>query len=152
MNEECLDSLRFQNTRYDKISREHEGSFEWIWEHDKYINWSRPDASRLMYIQGKPGSGKSTLTKYFSSHLLEQDAAAKPAIVARFFYSYREGETQKNHCNMLRSILYDILNQNEAFFYHRFQTEYRGQAALRERGRGDLVAWNYESLKTVLRS
>lgn len=26
MNKECLDSLRFNNSRYDKISREHKGS------------------------------------------------------------------------------------------------------------------------------
>jgi hypothetical protein len=48
---------------------------------------------------------------------------------------------------MLRSILYDILNQNEAFFYHRFQTEYRVQ-----RHRELRVNWDYASLKKVLKS
>lgn len=54
---------------------------------------------------------------------------------------------------MLRSILYDILDQDEALFYHRFQIEYRGhRAALRERGYGDLIDRHYESLKRVLSS
>ena len=48
---------------------------------------------------------------------------------------------------MLRSILYDILDQDETFFYYRFQTEYRDQ-----RRREPCVAWHYESLRTVLKS
>jgi ankyrin repeat domain-containing protein 50 len=152
MNKECLASLYFDNTRYDKISKEHEGSLEWIWTHEEFQNWSTLDASRLLYIQGKPGSGKSTLTKYFNDNLLEREPRAKSAIVAKFFYSYREGEPQKSHYNMLRSILFDILNQNEAFFYHRFQIEHRRQAILRNRGNGDLIAQHYELLKEVLLS
>jgi ankyrin repeat domain-containing protein 50 len=72
--------------------------------------------------------------------------------VAKFFYSYREGEVQKSHYNMLQSILYDILDQHEAFFYHCFQSEYRCQVALQERGRGDLVEWHYKSFQKILLS
>lgn len=147
MNKECLASLRFDNSRYDNILPEHRGSFEWIWEQDQYRDWSTSDASKLLYIQGKPGSGKSTFTKYFGDHLLEREPAAKSAIVAKFFYSHREGEPQRSHYNMFRSILYDILSQDETFFYHRFQTEYRAQF------RGRLRAnWSYTSLKEVLNS
>jgi hypothetical protein len=72
--------------------------------------------------------------------------------VAKFFYSYREGEVQKSHYNMLRSILYDILDQHETFFYHRFQSEYRCEAALQERSRSNLLEWHYESFKRILLS
>ena len=147
MNADCLASLRFNNTRYKKISPQYKGSFEWIWVHDEYKNWCTPDASRLLYIQGKPGSGKSTITKYFSNHLLERERAAKSAIIAKFFYSYREGELQRSHYSMFQSILYDILHEDEAFFYHRFQTEYRAQCR-----DGYLVTWDYASLKIVLQS
>ncbi|KAF2191299.1 hypothetical protein K469DRAFT_808477 [Zopfia rhizophila CBS 207.26] len=71
---ECLASLCFNNMRYNKISREHRGSFKWIW---------------------KPGSGKSTLIKYFGDHLAEREPAAKLAIVV------------KSHYNMLRLIVYE---------------------------------------------
>jgi hypothetical protein len=63
-------------------------------------------------------------------------------IVASFYYSYREGEQQTNHSNMLRSILYDILDQNEEFFFH-FQRYHR------QRGQ---VLWSYDSLKRILLS
>ncbi|KAL7963435.1 putative kinesin [Trichoderma compactum] len=142
---ECLSSLQFENTRYGKISPEHRGSFDWIWTHDEYKSWSISETSRLLYVQGKPGSGKSTLTKYFDSNLQTKEAAAKQAIVAKFFYSFREGELQRSHYNMLLSLLYDILYQEEAFFYHHCQTEYRTH-------RCSGVKWDYTSLKRVLRS
>jgi tRNA A37 threonylcarbamoyladenosine biosynthesis protein TsaE len=141
MDEECLASLEFRNQRYDKIPSEHEGSFEWIWTHNQYKEWSASSTSRLLYIQGKPGSGKSTLTKYFKDNLVKREPNVKSAIVAKFFYSYRDGKLQKSHYNMLRSILYDILDQNEFFFYH-FQSEYRNYK----------VPWPYKSLKKVLSS
>ncbi|OCL00089.1 putative kinesin [Cenococcum geophilum 1.58] len=144
---ECLASLRFDNTRYKKISPEYKGSFEWIWAHNEYKKWSTPDASQLLYIQGKPGSGKSTLAKYFNQNLLKREPAVNLATIARFFYSFREGELQRSHYNMFRSILYDILKHDETFFYHRFQTEYRGQ-----RRHGVPFNWDYASLKTVLKS
>jgi hypothetical protein len=142
-----LASLHFENTRYGKISTEHEGSFDWIWTHSEYESWSLSGTSRLLYIQGKPGSGKSTLTKYFDRNLQMREPAAKGAIVAKFFYSFRDGELQRCHFNMLSSLLHDIVHQDEAFFYHQCQVEYR----LQRRGGRDIV-WEYESLKKVLRS
>lgn len=147
--EECLASLRFDNSRYGKISEEHQGSLEWIWTHNQYQKWLEADASRVLYLQGKPGSGKSTLTKYFAKYLPEREPNVKSAIVATFFYSFREGEAQRSHYNMLRSILYAILNQHEAFFYHHFQCEYRRQ--LQTAG-GGLFRWDYSSLKSLLSS
>ncbi|KAI5855182.1 hypothetical protein BZA05DRAFT_334047, partial [Tricharina praecox] len=106
----------------------------------------------LLYIGGKPGSGKSTLVKYFKDNILELEPDARSATIASFFYSFREGELQKSHHNMLRSILYDVLSQNEFFFYH-FQREYRlYRDMMRERGREDCAECPYESLKRVLLS
>jgi predicted kinase len=115
--------------------------------HKEYRSWSDSDTSRLLYIQGKPGSGKSTLTKYFNSNLLQMEPTAHLSIVARFFYSFREGELQKSHHNMLLSIIYDILQQDEAFFYHKCQIEYRAHHR-----HGSSFAWDYASLKRILKS
>ncbi|KAF8538648.1 hypothetical protein BDD12DRAFT_740491, partial [Trichophaea hybrida] len=141
---ECLNTLRFENTRYDMILDQHECSLGWLWDHEKYQAWSSRDSSDLLLLEGKPGSGKSTLTKYFACNLLEQQPHAKQAIVTRFFYSYRE--LQMNHSDMLRSILYDVLMQNETFFCH-YQHYYR--QALQT---GTHFQWPYNSLKRILHS
>jgi energy-coupling factor transporter ATP-binding protein EcfA2 len=117
---------------------------QWLWAHQTYQKWSSGDESDILLIEGKPGSGKSTLTKYFKRHLLEREPEVGQ-IVATFFYSYREGESQKDHYNMLRSVLYNALDQNETFFSY-FQKRYR-QAARREPFR-----WPYDSLKEILLS
>ncbi|KAL6879187.1 hypothetical protein J3F83DRAFT_768457 [Trichoderma novae-zelandiae] len=133
--------------QHDKERREHQGSFDWIWAHREYESWSVSDTSRLLYIQGKPGSGKSTLTKYFDRNLQTREPAAKRAVVAKFFYSFREGELQRSHFNMLLSLLHDIVYQDEAFFYHQCQFEYRLQ-----RRCGTDMKWDYESLKKIFQS
>ena len=83
--------------------------------------------------------------KYFQRGLLEREPQ-KRQIVASFYYSYREGEAQTNHSNMLRSVLYEILNQNEEFFFH-FQPYYREASQ-----GGGSPEWCYESLKGTLLS
>ena len=80
--------------------------------------------------------------KYFHRSLVP----SQREVVASFYYSYREGEIQTNHSNMLRSVLYDILNQNEEFFFH-FQPYYR-QVVQSSRH----PEWPYESLKEILLS
>ena len=105
------------------------------------------DRSDLLLIEGKPGSGKSTLMKYFQRNLVKREPlAGENPTVASFYYSHREGEQQTNHANMLRSILYDILGHNREFFFH-FQPHYR-QGAQSRGGHH----WTYESLKNVLLS
>ena len=141
----CLNSLRFDNTRYKKISEQHEGSLEWLWTHPDYVEWSSAESSDLLLIEGKPGSGKSTLMKYFQQRLSEREPH-KGQVVASFYYSYREGEQQTNHSNMLRSVLYDVLEKKEEFFYH-FQPYYR------EATQGvEHPEWRYKSLQAILLS
>ena len=80
--------------------------------------------------------------KYIQRSLMRKPHTSGRHIVASFYYSFREGEQQTNHSNMLRSVLYDILNQNEEFFFH-FQRYYR------ERGGNP---WSSSSLKKILLS
>jgi hypothetical protein len=70
----------------------------------------------------------------------------KNCIIAGFHYSYRDGELQTDHSNMLRSILYEILFQEESFFFH-FQTHYRNGLQP-----GTPYRWSYDSLKKIVES
>jgi hypothetical protein len=118
---------------------------EWLWQHPQYLQWSASATSSLLYIEGKPGSGKSTLAKYFEKNFLKREPNASSSTVAHYFYTFRGTVLESTHQNMLQSILYSILKQDESAFFH-FQKEFRG---FLHRNHSE---WPFESLKRVLSS
>jgi hypothetical protein len=98
-----------------------------------------------LYIEGKPGSGKSTLTKYFRENLEAKVPNARSGVVADYFYSVRGTVSEVTHENMLRAVLHGILDQDETFFSH-FQGEFR-----RYKG-GENSTWPRPALQRVLSS
>lgn len=144
---ECLRTLYFHNIRYENISRHLDYTFEWLWGNPEYEAWKQVEHSSLLFIEGKPGSGKSTLVKYFrdrffGDYFMSRSHNPDQTLVADFFYSHRNGELERSHYNMLRALLYDILTADESFFIH-FQEVFR-------RGGGCNISWLYEDLKDIL--
>jgi hypothetical protein len=101
----------------------------------------------MLFIEGKAGSGKSTLTRFFRDTLVSDRRNPKSEIVADFFYSARDGKLHQSHEMMLRSLLYHILETNESCFVH-FQETYRNLPQPDSESR---IKWPYESLKQILR-
>ncbi|KAF8522065.1 hypothetical protein BDD12DRAFT_914824 [Trichophaea hybrida] len=68
---ECLRSLHFQDyqTRRLNVSERDPCTFEWIWKHPAFVKWENSPSSSLLWLQGKPASGKSTLMKYIRMDL-----------------------------------------------------------------------------------
>ena len=67
------------------------------------------------WLSGKPGSGKSTLMKYISnecrSHIKKEDTSSSDMVVASFFFWNSGSALQKSLVGFLRSLLYQIANQ-----------------------------------------
>ncbi|EPS41150.1 hypothetical protein H072_4976 [Dactylellina haptotyla CBS 200.50] len=113
-------------TRENDIHEEHDGTFEWILE-DKTVSnksvafstWLR-EGNGIFWIQGKPGSGKSSLMKYIRksngvSKLLESWAAPKkPQMIKFFFWLADTTGIQNSLKGFLCSLLYQILKTNWA--------------------------------------
>lgn len=61
---ECVKSLYFGawNTRRDQIQEAEIGTNEWVWHHPLYKQWEQAN-SGILWVEGKPGSGKSVLAK-----------------------------------------------------------------------------------------
>jgi hypothetical protein len=118
---------------------------EWLWTHEKYKAWSASESSSLLYVEGKPGSGKSTLAKYFNENIAGKERNCSSCTVAHYFYTFRGTVREATHSNMLQSILYTILEQDESFFFH-FQGDFR---QFRKKKSSE---WPYDSLKKVLSS
>ncbi|KAA8893846.1 hypothetical protein FN846DRAFT_1002878 [Sphaerosporella brunnea] len=83
------------------------------------------------------------LLRYFTDHLRRDGA-----VIAKFFYSHRDGELERNHRNMLQSLLYDILKEDESFFIH-FQQAYRDLKGANYDWRTS-ETWPYGTLKNTL--
>jgi hypothetical protein len=101
----------------------------------------------MLVIEGKLGSGESTLARYYNDNLLHP---SKGDVVAKFFYSYRNGERERNHSTMYQALLYEILLVDQTFFIH-FQSPYRYLSALsNEESR--LITWPRHLLTQILRN
>ncbi|KAK4447839.1 hypothetical protein QBC34DRAFT_466867 [Podospora aff. communis PSN243] len=108
-----LKSLCFGNirTRQRKIEKAHVNTFSWIFNSSTPNRTQRPIRFRdwlstengVFWIQGKPGSGKSTLIKFISS--------AKETCFYLTPWAREKRLLQKSQEGLLRSVLYKILRQ-----------------------------------------
>jgi hypothetical protein len=117
-------SLRFDTMeeRFDEISEAHDKTFQWVLKDrqdrskahwDDYVEWLR-SGTKIYWIYGKAGSGKSTLMKHIfddsqARELLEQWSTNLPLIVAGHFFWKSGTSDQKSYKGLLRSLLFQAL-------------------------------------------
>ncbi|EME83617.1 uncharacterized protein MYCFIDRAFT_85446 [Pseudocercospora fijiensis CIRAD86] len=115
---EILASLRFPG-----MDRYHErpldsfpGTYEWIFDgiSTNFKQWLT-GSDEVYWVNGKAGSGKSCLMKLISEHdrtaeLLEDWAGGQVTIVPFFFWA-AGGELEKSQLGLMRSLLFQILDQ-----------------------------------------
>lgn len=90
----------------------------WILGHDLFRSWTdRANVDKyqgLLWIKGKPGSGKSTIIKVLSSKVSQQ-AEHENFSVATFYFSAKGTELERGRIGLLRSLLYQILRANKQY-------------------------------------
>ncbi|KAI1735247.1 hypothetical protein F4680DRAFT_435907 [Xylaria scruposa] len=107
------ESLAFEHdkTRFEAIASEHHDTCTWLLKKPEYLNWlnkaNYQDHHGILWIRGKPGAGKSTLTKY----------AIKQARQSRnqdyfifFFFNARGTELEKTTAGLYRSLIIQLLD------------------------------------------
>ncbi|KAI1130681.1 hypothetical protein F5Y10DRAFT_262831 [Nemania abortiva] len=126
---ECLGSLYFerQHTRREEIADPEPGTSEWIWSHKSYLSWTKVQRG-ILWIQGKPGSGKSVLAKSIIQRVHEMSDTQK-TLICDWFYSTRGGEALMAHKSLLQSLLYQLLSQSPDLFRY-FRDIYRQHPAM----------------------
>jgi hypothetical protein len=139
-----LESLRFRmmKDRYEKLSRNHEKTFMWIFESpqvhqkpwDNFVLWLRGDV-RNYWIQGKAASGKSTLMRFIWDNPLTLQnlrtwSVGAELIVGSFFFFISGVEEQRSQRGLLRSLLYEVLKNRRHLIPNVFPEEWESKSAL----------------------
>lgn len=164
---ECLHTLRFPewNARERLIASAASGG-SWLASDGRYNHWFHTNESSRLWIAGKPGSGKSTLTKTIVRQVrtklgIDQDESSdsdspdpwvyrdptlsrESHIVAAFYYSFRGGCTETSHEMMLRSLLFQVFRANNRLFPYLQERYCKLKKLSRE--------WRYEDIKAGLAS
>lgn len=117
----CLSSLNVPETRYRvaNVERVFAQTYAWIFQGKVgFEDWLRErDENRIYWIQGKPGSGKSTAMKYALGHpktlCLLAECDSNPWIMAGFFFYDRGSLVQKSIDGLLSEVLYQILEKRQ---------------------------------------
>jgi len=164
-----LDSLTFpmMNDRRDHVDLAHKDTCQWIlsgprnglprpW--DDFPSWlaSNEGNSRIYWLHGKPGSGKSTLMGYLDKYLgscaqLLRWTGNRPILRAQHFFWNSGNTLQKSLAGLLRSLCLQLLEQLPESIPEVITTK-RWSAALLPGNDSYSMEWTETELTDVLRS
>ena len=148
--EDCLRSLSFSEI----YAREHviepavQDSGSWLLEAQTFDDWlqrRRLDEHRgFFWIQGNPGSGKSTLMKKVYSHVTAgpQDPSS---VIAAFFFNARGNEIERSPLGLFRTLLHTLFQRISAL-RHLVVKAYVSKRRLLSSG----WQWQFNELKEFL--
>ena len=118
---ESLENSERRN-RVDQVGKPYEGTFTWLFDPQVgFRGWlSGPQQAGIpifFWIQGKPGSGKSTLMKYALAQKETREllALANPGNwhLIPFFFHDRGSSIQRSVTGLLQELLYRLVEANE---------------------------------------
>jgi hypothetical protein len=110
-----LTSLSFDqmDSRQSTIKSAYSTTCEWLLQHPAYVDWMDPDKLHqhrgFLWINGKPGAGKSTLMKF--AHAYADRERPEIEILVSFFFNARGDELERSTIGMYRALLFQLLNK-----------------------------------------
>lgn len=155
-DDQFLNSLLFKemHARMNDIEESHAETFHWMFEEDathpwdSFCNWLQAD-DRLYWINGKAGSGKSTLMKFLvndprTGDLLAQWSSSSSPLIVKFFFWLSGSEMQRSLKGFLCSIIYQLVHEDRQLVTKLLH----GNTGLLSKGNpGD---WSKQELRRIL--
>ena len=120
-DKECIQHLRVTDPRDDKMRIEEtkggllEGSYHWIIENSDFQQWRNDQRSRLLWIKGDPGKGKTMLLCGIVNEL--EKSMAKTDLLSYFFCQATDSRIN-NAMAVLRGLVYLLVNQQPSLISH----------------------------------
>ncbi|KFY63222.1 hypothetical protein V496_04071 [Pseudogymnoascus sp. VKM F-4515 (FW-2607)] len=107
----CLQSLSFpeMNYRRQEADQAYENTCAWILKHSVYTEWLDKNCE-LLWIQGSPGSGKSTLMSFIHEEFHKNTLPGREVVLDYFFHG-RGTTLQKTRVGMFRTLLHQLYDK-----------------------------------------
>ncbi|RYO77637.1 hypothetical protein DL764_010199 [Monosporascus ibericus] len=121
-NNNCLSDLRSTDPRHDKKRIEQtkggllRDSYRWILTYDDFLRWRDDPESRLLWIKGDPGKGKTMLLCGIIDELKEQ--TANTTRLLSFFFCQATDDRLNNATAILRGLIYLLVDQQRSLISH----------------------------------
>ena len=153
---DCLSSVYFEQlqNRESDINSALKDTATWLFEQEVYNNWACWDTPHsktrpgLIWIKGKPGSGKSTLMKEALKRARALASASSFSVAAYFFTARSNTLLQKSRLGLFRAILHSLIQQDKVLlsaFASRYQTK-------RNNASSGTLAWELGELQDFFKS
>ncbi|KAK3996549.1 hypothetical protein QBC44DRAFT_317159 [Cladorrhinum sp. PSN332] len=121
------EKLQFANYQLDQEvsteDRNGSNSGQWIFEDPEFLAWKNIEqgGNRVLFINGKPGAGKTTLVSAIIERLLAEKSSNHRGQSAVAYFYFKDGQEDKNTFNaMLRALLEQLIGQDQAasIYFH----------------------------------
>ncbi|KAK3376549.1 hypothetical protein B0T24DRAFT_665473 [Lasiosphaeria ovina] len=112
--EAFLRTLKADVRTQDGVANALPSTFGWIWEQNAYLKWAEPSKQQTLLLTGKPGTGKSVLTKTIVERLYSEHGGEKTqdpgntAAVLSYFCSNRD-RPGASGVNILQTFIFQYL-------------------------------------------
>ncbi|KAK6591463.1 vegetative incompatibility protein het-e-1, partial [Botrytis cinerea] len=124
--QKCIQDLRLSDPRDDKKRIEDtkggllEGLYDWILGNPDFQRWRKDQQSRLLWIKGDPGKGKTMLLCGVINEL--EKSKAKSVLLSHFFC--QATDSRINYATaVLRGLIYLLVDQQRSLISH-IRTKY----------------------------
>lgn len=101
------------------IKRSYPQTSRWILHEPHYLDWIDPfkveDHHGLLWIKGKPASGKSTIMKFLYEQVKSEKRPGIDTLVISFFFNAGGVDLERSATGMYRSLLFQLLSQAADF-------------------------------------
>ncbi|PMD20004.1 hypothetical protein NA56DRAFT_705245 [Hyaloscypha hepaticicola] len=156
-----LESLRFPSMgdREGTVAKAYQKTFEWNFKDpsSKFSEWLKAGTDTF-WIQGKAGSGKSTLIRFITTHskigeyLDSWSPNGSTDTATSFFWKSGVAE-QRSLVGLLRSLLWEMLSNRPELITHVFPEDWKRLYILEEHGLPlNIDTWSVSRLQNAFRN
>ena len=121
---QCLHDLRLTDPRHDKerieASKDHllDGLCSWILEDSAFVDWWTRDDSRLLWIHGDPGKGKTMMMMALISEVSKRLNERPGSNVLAYFFCQNTSNYLNTTVSLLRGLIYHLVDQEKKLVHH----------------------------------